>query len=331
MNLKNRDFLQIMDFTPDEIKYLLRLALEYKIKKQKRIPHREFEEYNIALIFEKSSTRTRCSFEVAAHDLGMGSTYINSNNSHLGVKESIADTARILSGIYDGICYRGYEQKIVDELAEHALVPVWNGLTNEAHPTQILADFMTIKEKFGHLKGVKMVYLGDAHYNIGNSLLVGAAKMGMDFTIAAPKEFYPTPELIAKCQIIAEQTGAKLRFEEDIQKAAVNADVLYTDVWVSMGEPEEFWIPRIKQLAHCQVNQELMALANEDAIFMHCLPAFHNLETTTAREINLKTGIEEMEVTDDVFNGEQSYVYQQAENRMHTIKAVMAATINKEI
>lgn len=328
MKLKNRDFLKVMDFTPAEIKYLIESAMDYKKKKQERIAHKEFDQYNVALIFEKSSTRTRCSFEVAAHDLGMGSTYINSDNSHLGAKESIADTARILSTIYDGICYRGYSQEIIDELALNSKVPVWNGLTNEAHPTQILADFMTIKEKFGKLKGLKMVYLGDAHYNIGNSLLVGTAKMGMDFTIAAPKEFYPTPELIKQCQAIAEQTGAKLSFEEDIEKAASNADILYTDVWVSMGEPEEFWIPRIHKLAHCQVNKELMALANPNAIFMHCLPAFHDLNTSTAREINLKTGIDQMEVTDEVFQSEQSVVYDQAENRMHTIKAIMAATLN---
>jgi ornithine carbamoyltransferase len=329
MNLKNKDFLKIIDYSSQEINYLIDLAIEYKNKKNKRIPHREFEEYNVALIFEKSSTRTRCSFEVAAHDLGMGSTYIDSHNSHLGLKESIEDTAKVLAGIYDGICYRGFGQEIIEEIAKHATVPVWNGLTDQAHPTQILADLMTMKEKFGRLQGLKIVYLGDARFNIGNSLLVGAAKMGMDFTVAAPKDFFQKQQLIKKCKKIAEQTGAKISFEENVKKAVIDADVLYTDVWVSMGEPEELWTPRIEQLAHCQVNQELINLADPDAIFMHCLPAFHDLKTATAREINLKIGIQEMEVTDQVFRSKQSLVFKQAENRMHTIKAIMAATINK--
>ena len=327
MDFKGRSFLKLLDYTPEEIACLIDLASELKAKKKMGLPHRLCEGKNIALIFEKTSTRTRCSFEVAAYDLGMGVTYLDPTGSQIGKKESIADTARVLGRIYDGIEYRGFSQEIVEELAKYASVPVWNGLTNEFHPTQILADFLTIKEKFGKLKGIKLVYMGDARYNMGNSLMVGAAKMGLEFTACAPKKYFPDKELIAQCEEIAKQTGATLRFCEDPMEATKGADVIYTDVWVSMGEPASVWEERIKELSPYQVNSKIMKNAGENAVFMHCLPAFHDLKTTVGKEISEKFGIDEMEVTDEVFESSQSIVFDEAENRMHTIKAVMAATI----
>ncbi|MBE6663961.1 MAG: ornithine carbamoyltransferase [Ruminococcaceae bacterium] len=327
MNLKDRDFLKLLDYTPDEIGYLIDLAMELKAQKKNGIPHKHLEGKNIALIFEKTSTRTRCSFEVAAYDLGMGVTYLDPTGSQIGKKESIADTARVLSSIYDGIEYRGYGQEIVEELAKYSKVPVWNGLTNEFHPTQILADFMTIKEHFGKLKGIKLVYMGDARYNMGNSLMVGAAKMGLDFVACAPKKYFPEAELVAKCQEIAKETGATITLEECPEKAVKNADVIYTDVWVSMGEPTEVWQERINDLSAYQVNKELMQNAKDTAVFMHCLPAFHDMKTVIGKEMGEKFGRSEMEVTDEVFESEQSIVFQEAENRMHTIKAVILATL----
>ena len=327
MNLKGKSFLKLLDFTPAEIEGLIDLAASLKAKKKAGIPHKLCEGKNIALIFEKTSTRTRCAFEVAAHDLGMGVTYLDPTGSQIGKKESIADTARVLGRMYDGIEYRGFGQEIVEELAHHAGVPVWNGLTNEFHPTQILADFLTVREKFGKLKGIKFVYMGDARYNMGNSLMVGCAKMGMDFVACAPKKYFPNKELIATCQEIAKETGATLTFEEDPAKAVQNANVIYTDVWVSMGEPAEVWEERIRDLSPYQVNAELMKKAGTGAVFMHCLPAFHDLKTTIGKEINQKFGIDAMEVTDEVFESAQSIVFDEAENRMHTIKAVMAATL----
>ena len=327
MNLHGRDFLTLLDFTPDEITGLLDLAAELKAKKKAGIPHRMHEGKNIALIFEKTSTRTRCSFEVAAHDLGMGVTYLDPTGSQIGKKESIADTARVLSRMFDGIEYRGYGQEIVEELAKYSSVPVWNGLTNEFHPTQILADFLTIKEHFGRLNGIKLVYLGDARYNMGDSLMVGCAKMGMHFVAAAPEKYFPNPALIEKCQAIAKETGAVLEFETDPVKAVQGAHVLYTDVWVSMGEPTEVWAERIRDLSPYQVNTALMEAAGDQAVFLHCLPAFHDLKTGIGREMGEKFGRTEMEVTDAVFESAQSLVFDEAENRMHTIKAVMAATL----
>ena len=327
MNLKGKSFLKLLDFSPEEISCLIDMAAEFKYKKKAGIPHKICEGKNIALIFEKTSTRTRCSFEVAAYDLGMGVTYLDPTGSQIGKKESIADTARVLGGIYDGIEYRGYGQEIVEELAKYAGVPVWNGLTNEFHPTQILADFLTIKEHFGKLKGINFVYMGDARYNMGNSLMVGCAKMGLNFTACAPKKYFPDSDLIAECEEIAKQTGATLNFCEDPVSATKNADVIYTDVWVSMGEPTEVWEERIKELSLYQVNNEIMENAGDKAVFMHCLPAFHDLKTTVGKEINEKFGITEMEVTDQVFESAQSIVFKEAENRMHTIKAVMAATL----
>jgi len=303
------------------------LAAELKYKKKAGIPHRLCEGKNIALLFEKTSTRTRCSFEVAAYDLGMGVTYLDPKASQMGKKESIADTARVLGRMYDGIEYRGFGQEIVEDLAKYAGVPVWNGLTNEFHPTQILADFLTIKEKFGYLKGINFVYMGDARYNMGNSLMVGCAKMGLNFTACAPKKYFPDADLIAQCEEIAKQTGATLRFCEDAFEGTKGADVIYTDVWVSMGEPEEVWEERIKELTPYQVNKKIMDNAGEKAVFMHCLPAFHDLKTEVGVEMGEKFGISEMEVTDEVFESSQSIVFDEAENRMHTIKAVMAATL----
>lgn len=326
MNLKGRDFLKLLDFTPEEIEYLLDLAAELKRKKKEGILVDTLRGKNVALIFEKTSTRTRCSFEVAAHDLGMGTTYLEPTGSQIGKKESIADTARVLGRMYEGIEYRGFGQEIVEELARHAEVPVWNGLTNEFHPTQILADLLTIREHFGTLK-VKVVYMGDARYNMGNSWMVGCAKMGMDFTACAPKKYWPDEKLVAQCQKIAEKTGAVIRLEEDVEKATKGADVIYTDVWVSMGEPDEVWTERIKDLFPYQVNQKVMENAGEQAIFMHCLPAFHDKNTKIGKEISEKFGIDAMEVTDEVFESKQSVVFDEAENRMHTIKAVMAATL----
>ena len=326
MDLKGRDFLKLLDFTPEEILYLLDLAAELKEKKKKGIPADTLRGKNVALIFEKTSTRTRCSFETAAHDLGMGTTYLEPSGSQIGKKESIADTARVLAGMYEGIEYRGFGQSVVEKLAEHAKVPVWNGLTNEFHPTQILADLLTIREHFGTLK-VKVVYMGDARYNMGNSWMVGCTKMGMDFTACAPKKYWPAQELVKQCEEIAAETGAKITLEEDVKKATKEADVIYTDVWVSMGEPDEIWEERIKDLYPYQVNRAVMENAGAGAVFMHCLPAFHDLNTKIGQEISKKFGIDAMEVTDEVFESGQSVVFEEAENRMHTIKAVMAATL----
>ena len=325
--LKNKDFLKLLDFTPEEIAYLLELAADLKAEKKAGIPHALCQGKNIALIFEKTSTRTRCAFEVAGHDLGMGVTYLDPTGSQIGKKESIADTARVLSRMFDGIEYRGFGQSIVEELAQYADVPVWNGLTNEFHPTQILADFLTIQEHCGGLKGKKLVYMGDARYNMGNSLMVGCAKMGMHFVACAPEKYFPDAALIAECQAIAMETGATLEFQTDPAKAVQGADVVYTDVWVSMGEPVEVWKERIADLAPYQVNAQLMAQAGEKAVFMHCLPAFHDHKTIVGKEMGEAFGRDAMEVTDEVFEGPQSIVFDEAENRMHTIKAVMAATL----
>ena len=326
-SLKNKDFLKLLDFTPKEIAYLLELAADLKAKKKAGIPHALCQGKNIALIFEKTSTRTRCAFEVAGHDLGMGVTYLDPTGSQIGKKESIADTAHVLSRMFDGIEYRGFGQSIVEELAQYADVPVWNGLTNEFHPTQILADFLTIQEHCGGLKGKKLVYMGDARYNMGNSLMVGCAKMGMHFVACAPEKYFPDAALIAECQAIAMETGATLEFQTDPAKAVQGADVVYTDVWVSMGEPVEVWKERIADLAPYQVNAQLMAQAGEKAVFMHCLPAFHDHKTIVGKEMGEAFGRDAMEVTDEVFEGPQSIVFDEAENRMHTIKAVMAATL----
>ena len=326
-SLKNKDFLKLLDLTPEEISYLLELAADLKAKKKAGIPHALCQGKNIALLFEKDSTRTRCAFEVAGHDLGMGVTYLGPTGSQMGKKESIADTARVLSRMFDGIEYRGFGQSIVEELAQYSDVPVWNGLTNEFHPTQILADFLTIQEHCGGLKGKKLVYMGDARYNMGNSLMVGCAKMGMHFVACAPEKYFPDKELIAQCQAIAMETGATLAFITDPAKAVQNADVIYTDVWVSMGEPIEVWQERINDLAPYQVNAQLMAQAGEKAVFMHCLPAFHDHKTTIGKEMGEAFGRDAMEVTDEVFESPQSIVFDEAENRMHTIKAVMAATL----
>ena len=325
--LKNKDFLKLLDFTPEEIAYLLELAADLKAKKKAGIPHALCQGKNIALIFEKTSTRTRCAFEVAGHDLGMGVTYLDPTGSQIGKKESIADTARVLSRMFDGIEYRGFGQSIVEELAQYADVPVWNGLTNKFHPTQILADFLTIQEHCGGLKGKKLVYMGDARYNMGNSLMVGCAKMGMHFVACAPEKYFPDAALIAECQAIAMETGATLEFQTDPAKAVQGADVVYTDVWVSMGEPVEVWKERIADLALYQVNAQLMAQAGEKAVFMHCLPAFHDHKTIVGKEMGEAFGRDAMEVTDEVFEGPQSIVFDAAENRMHPIKAVMAATL----
>ena len=327
MNLKGRDFLKLLDYTSEEMEYLINLAADLKKKKKNGIPHDTLKGKNIALIFEKTSTRTRCSFEVAARDLGMGVTYLDPNASQIGRKESIADTARVLSSIYDGIEYRGYGQEIVEELAKYSKVPVWNGLTNEFHPTQILADFLTIKEKFGRLKGINFVYMGDARYNMGNSLMVGCAIMGLNFTACAPKKYFPDSELVDTCKKLAKQSGATLKFEVDPKKATKNADVIYTDVWVSMGEPELVWAERISELSPYQVNAQLMKNAGDNAIFMHCLPAYHDKKTEIGKRMCEKFNRSAMEVTDEVFESEQSVVFQEAENRMHTIKAVMYATL----
>lgn len=327
MNLKGKDFLKLLDFSPEEIEYLLNLAADLKAKKKAGEIHELCKGKNVALIFEKTSTRTRCAFEVAARDLGMGSTYLDPSGSQIGKKESIADTARVLSGMYDGIEYRGFGQDIVEELAKYASVPVWNGLTNEYHPTQILADFLTIKEHFGKLKGINFVYMGDARFNMGNSLMVGCAKMGLNFTACAPKKFFPDANLIKKCEEIAAETGATLRFEEDPMKATKNADVIYTDVWVSMGEPVEVWKERITELSPYQVNTALMDNAGVNAVFMHCLPAYHDKNTAVGKEMCERFGRDSMEVTNEVFESERSIVFKEAENRMHTIKAVMAATL----
>ena len=320
----NKHFLKLLDFTPAEIQHFLDVAADLKAKKKAGIPHKVLDGKNIALIFEKTSTRTRCAFEVAARDLGMGVTYLDPSGSQIGKKESIADTARVLGRMFDGIEYRGFGQEIVEELAFHAGVPVFNGLTNEFHPTQILADFLTIQEYFGSLKGIKLVYMGDARYNMGNSLMVGCAKMGMEFVACAPKKYFPDPELVKACEAIAAETGAKLSFCEDPMEATKGAHVIYTDVWVSMGEPVEVWEERINDLSPYQVNKALMDNAGKQCKFMHCLPAFHDHKTTVGKEMGEKFGRADMEVTDEVFESEASIVFDEAENRMHTIKAVMA-------
>ena len=327
MDLKGRDFLKLLDFTPEEIEYLLDLAADLKDKKKKGIPVDTLRGKNVALIFEKTSTRTRCAFEVAAHDLGMGTTYLDPTGSQIGKKESIADTARVLAGMFEGIEYRGFGQDIVEELAKYSKVPVWNGLTNEFHPTQMLADLLTIREHFGHLKGIRMTYMGDARYNMGNSLMVACAKMGMHFTACTTAKYFPAKELVAECEAIAAQTGGSITLTEDVKAGTKDVDVIYTDVWVSMGEPDEVWNERIKELSPYQVNKAVMDNAGEQAIFMHCLPAFHDLKTKIGAQMGERFGITEMEVTDEVFESGQSLVFEEAENRMHTIKAVMAATL----
>ena len=325
--MKNRHFLTLLDFTREEILRLIDLAADLKAKKKAGIPHRLCEGKNIALIFEKTSTRTRCAFEVAAADLGMTAVYLDPSGSQIGKKESIADTAQVLGRMFDGIEYRGYGQERVEALAKYAGVSVWNGLTNEYHPTQILADMLTIREHCGSLKGRKLVYMGDARYNMGNSLMIGCAKLGMHFVACAPEKYFPNAGLVEKCQAIAAETGATLSFETDPEKAVAGADVIYTDVWVSMGEPDSVWAERINELTPYRVTMKLMNLAGQQCFFMHCLPAFHDLETTVGREIYEKFGIDCMEVTDEVFQSERSIVFDEAENRMHTIKAVMAATL----
>lgn len=327
MNLKGKSFLKLLDFTPDEIAYLIDLAAKLKAEKKSGTKHKLCVGKNIALIFEKTSTRTRCSFEVAAYDLGMNVTYLDPTGSQMGKKESIADTARVLGGIYDAIEYRGFGQETVEALSKYAGVPVYNGLTDEFHPTQILADFLTIKEQFGKLEGINFVYMGDARFNMGNSLMVGCAKMGLNFTACAPEKYFPDKALIAECEAIAKETGATLKFETDPKKAVENADVIYTDVWVSMGEPTDVWKERINELLPYQVNDKLMSYAKDTTVFMHCLPAFHNLETTVGKEVGEKFGLSALEVTDSVFESEKSIVFKEAENRMHTIKAVIAATL----
>lgn len=327
MDLKGRNFLTLKDYTTEEITGLLDLAADYKAKKKAGIPHDTLRGKNVALIFEKTSTRTRCSFEVAAHDLGMGTTYLDPTGSQIGKKESIADTARVLGRLYDGIEYRGYGQEIVEELAKDAGVPVWNGLTNEYHPTQILADMLTIREHLGSLKGRTLAYLGDARYNMGNSLMIGCAKLGMNFTACTSKEYFPNEELVSYCREIGKETGAVITLTEDVMAGTKGADVVYTDVWVSMGEPDEVWAERIRALSPYKVTSEIMKNAGEQAVFMHCLPAFHDLKTKIGKQIYEKFGIDGMEVTDEVFESSQSIVFDEAENRMHTIKAVMAATL----
>mgnify|MGYP001071723352 CR=1 FL=1 len=331
MDLKGRSFLTLKDFTKEEIEYLVTLAAELKAKKKQGIPVDTLRGKNIALIFEKTSTRTRCSFETAAHDLGMGSTYLDPKSSQIGKKESIKDTARVLGRIYDGIEYRGYGQEKVEALAKYAGVPVWNGLTNEYHPTQMLADLLTIKEHLGRTEGVKLVYMGDARYNMGNSLMILCAKMGMHFVGCAPEKYQPDSQLVKKCQEIAKETGAVIEFEEDPMAATKDADAIYTDVWVSMGEPDAVWEERIHDLLPYRVTMKLMENAKKDAVFMHCLPAFHDLNTKIGKEIHEKFGLDCMEVTDEVFESGHSVVFDEAENRMHTIKAVMAATLGANL
>ena len=327
MNLKGRDFLKLLDFTPEEITYFLDLAADLKDKKKKGILHDELNGKNVALIFEKTSTRTRCAFEVAAKDLGMGSTFLNPTDSQIGKKESIADTVRVLSRFYDGIEYRGFSQDIVQTMADYSDVPVWNGLTDEFHPTQMLADLLTIREHFGRLKGINFVYMGDARFNMGNSYMVACAKMGMNFTAVTNKKYYPAKELIDTCKEIAAQTGATINFTEDAMAGTKGADVICTDIWVSMGEPESAWAERIKDLSPYRVTMDIMNNAGPDSVFMHCLPSFHDLGTSIGREIKEKFGLDEIEVTNEVFESDRSIVFDEAENRMHTIKAVMYATL----
>lgn len=327
MDLKGRSFLTLKDFTAEEIEYLIDLAARLKEKKKQGIPVDTLKGRNVALIFEKTSTRTRCSFEVAAHDLGMGTTYLDPKGSQIGKKESTRDTARVLGRIYDGIEYRGFGQEIVEELAKYAGVPVWNGLTNEYHPTQMLADLLTIREHLGRVKGVKLVYMGDARYNMGNSLMILCAKMGMHFVACAPKKYFPNDALVKECEAFAAESGATITLTEDVDAGTKDADVIYTDVWVSMGEPDEVWEERICELTPYKVTKKVMENAKSQAIFLHCLPAFHDLETTIGKEMGERFGLTDMEVTDEVFESAQSVVFDEAENRMHTIKAVMAATL----
>ena len=327
VNLKGRNFLTLKDFTPEEIIYLIDLAADFKKKKKAGVLTEHFRGKNVALIFEKTSTRTRCAFEVAAHDLGMGSTYLEPTGSQIGKKESIADTARVLGRMFDGIEYRGFEQSIVEELAANAGVPVWNGLTNEYHPTQMLADMLTIREQLGRLKGVKLVYMGDARYNMGNSLMIACSKLGMHFVACTTKEYFPDAELVAQCEEYAKESGATITLTENVEEGTKNADVVYTDVWVSMGEPAEVWEKRIKDLSPYKVTKQDMENAGPQAIFLHCLPAFHDLKTKIGKEMGERYNLTELEVTDEVFESEQSKVFDEAENRMHTIKAVMAATL----
>ena len=327
VNLRGRHFLKLLDYTPAEIRYLLDLAAEFKRIKRNGVPHRYLEGKNIVLLFEKTSTRTRCSFEVAGMDLGCGVTYLDPGSSQMGKKESIADTARVLGRMYDGIEYRGFDQTIVDELARYAGVPVWNGLTNQFHPTQMLADVMTIEENLGTVKGKNFTFMGDARNNVANSLMVVSAKLGMNFTACGPKELWPEESLVAECKKIAAENGCTIRMTDDVKEGTANADVIYTDIWVSMGEPDEIWTKRIALLKDYQVNKELMANAKPTAIFMHCLPSFHDTKTTIGADIAKKFGITEMEVTDEVFESKQSKVFDEAENRMHTIKAVIYATL----
>lgn len=329
INLKGRHFLTLKDFTPEEIDYLVNLAAELKEKKKKGELFNRYIGKNVALIFEKTSTRTRCSFEIAAHDMGMGTTYLDPSGSQIGKKESIADTARVLGRMFDGIEYRGYGQEIVEELAKYAGVPVWNGLTNEYHPTQMLAALLTIREHFGSEKGLKLVYMGDARYNMGNSLMILCAKMGMDFTACTAKEYFPSDRLVEECETYADASGGSITLTEDVMTGTKDADIIYTDVWVSMGEPDEVWEERIRLLSPYQVNKKVMENAKETAVFTHCLPAFHDLKTKVGQEVYEKFGLKELEVTDEVFESEQSVVFDEAENRMHTIKAVMAATLEE--
>lgn len=326
-NFKGRNFLTLLDYTPDEIRYLIDLAKDFKKKKHEGIDHRELVGKNIVLLFEKTSTRTRCSFEVAGRDLGMGVTYLDPGSSQMGKKESIEDTAKVLGRMFDGIEYRGFAQKTVEDLAKYSGVPVWNGLTDKFHPTQMLADMLTIEEHLGRLKGVNFTFMGDARNNVANSLMIVCSKLGLHFTNCAPKALWPEQELIEKCKKIAEENGATLRFTEDVKEGTKDADVIYTDIWVSMGEPDSVWAERIKLLKPYQVNKEVMANASPNCIFEHCLPSFHDLNTTVAQEIYEKFGLTEMEVADDVFHSKQSVVFDEAENRMHTIKAVMYATL----
>ena len=327
MNLQGRDFLKLLDFSSEEIRYLLDLSRNFKDMKKNGIPHEYLKGKNVALLFEKDSTRTRCSFEVASYDLGMHCTYLGPTGSQMGKKESLADTARVLSRIYDGIEYRGFAQEIVEDLAKYSSVPVWNGLTNEFHPTQMLADVMTIEEVFGHLKGINMVFMGDARNNVGNSLMVVSAKMGINFTVCAPQSLWPSQELINICKEIALKNGSTINLTEDVMKGTKNANVIYTDVWVSMGEPDEVWNERINLLKPYQVNKTVMNNANPNAIFLHCLPSFHDLNTKIGKDIYEKFGLPEMEVSNEVFESNQSKVFEEAENRMHTIKAVIYATM----
>lgn len=329
MNLKGRSFLKLLDYTTEEIEYLLDLSIDLKNKKKNNISHKYLEGKNIAILFEKTSTRTRCSFEVAAYDLGMHVTYLDPTGSQMGKKESIEDTAKVLGRIYDGIEYRGFDQSIVETLAKNANAPVYNGLTNEFHPTQMLADFLTIKENFGRLKGINLVFCGDGRNNVANSLMVASSKLGVNYTLAAPKSLWPDENLTQICKDIAATTGSFIKFTEDIMEATKNADAIYTDVWVSMGEPDSVWAERINLLKKYQVNKEVMANANKDAIFLHCLPSFHDLNTTIGKEIYEKFGLKEMEVTDEVFLSDQSKVFDEAENRMHTIKAIIYATLGE--